>query len=134
MIQAGRPPAGRDFAGRAAGVASAPRKSGKLGRSHSGVHPRLIDKRVSTCREAVARVFDGATVMLGGFGNAGMPGQLIEALREQGARNLTIISNGAGTGPFALGLLFEAGRRRAHLDPLSPPSAAEFFGSFLAWQ
>ncbi len=63
----------------------------------------MIDKSLATCTEAVASVFDGATLMFGGFGNAGMPGQLIEALRAKGARDLVIISNGAGTGNFALG-------------------------------
>ncbi len=58
-------------------------------------------------------VFDGATVMFGGFGIAGVPGQLIEALRQQGARNLTVISNGAGRGEFALGGLLSDGRVRA---------------------
>ena len=64
----------------------------------------MIDKTVSDCRQAVAAITDGSSIMLGGFGNAGMPAQLIEALREHGARNLTIISNGAGTGDYALGV------------------------------
>ena len=49
----------------------------------------MIDKTLATCLEAVAPVFDGATVMLGGFGDVGMPGQLIEAVRIRGARDLT---------------------------------------------
>ena len=72
----------------------------------------MIDKTVQSCREAVAQVFDGASIMLGGFGNVGMPAQLIEALREQGSRDLTLISNGAGTGPYALGALVGEGRVR----------------------
>ena len=44
----------------------------------------MIDKTVATCIEAVANVFDGATIMFGGFGDPGVPGQLIEALRRQG--------------------------------------------------
>jgi 3-oxoadipate CoA-transferase alpha subunit len=72
----------------------------------------VINKQVATCREAVADVFDGATVMFGGFGSPGVPGQLIEALRQQGARNLTVIHNGAGSGDFALGGLFVDGRVR----------------------
>jgi acyl CoA:acetate/3-ketoacid CoA transferase alpha subunit len=86
----------------------------------------LIDKTLSTCREAVEKVFDGATIMFGGFGNAGMPGQLIEALREHGARDLTIVSNGAGTGPFALGSLFGDGLARKLIASFPAPSAAQF--------
>lgn len=63
----------------------------------------MIDKTVATCSEAVAQVFDGATIMFGGFGDPGVPGRLIEALRQQGATNLVVIHNGAGAGDFALG-------------------------------
>jgi 3-oxoadipate CoA-transferase alpha subunit len=86
----------------------------------------LIDKTLSSCKQAVSQVFDGATIMLGGFGNAGMPGQLIEALREQGAQNLTIISNGAGTGEFALGSLFGDGRVNKLIASFPSPSATLF--------
>ena len=86
----------------------------------------MIDKKLSSCREAVAPIADGATIMLGGFGNAGMPGQLIEALREQGAGNLTIISNGGGTGPYALGALFGDGRVKKLIASFPSPSAAQF--------
>ena len=72
----------------------------------------MIDKTVQRCADAVAGVFDGATIMIGGFGDPGVPGQLIEALREQGARELTIIHNGAGTGAFSLGGLVQDGRVR----------------------
>ena len=72
----------------------------------------MIDKTLKTCAEAVATVFDGATVMLGGFGDPGLPGQLIEALREQGAKDLWIIHNGGGQGDYALGGLMGDGRVR----------------------
>ena len=52
-----------------------------------------MNKIVSSTREAVADIFDGATVMIGGFGGAGRPQRLIEALLEQGARDLTCIAN-----------------------------------------
>ncbi|MCX7200394.1 MAG: 3-oxoacid CoA-transferase subunit A [Proteobacteria bacterium] len=91
----------------------------------------MIDKTLSTCREAVEKVFDGATIMFGGFGNAGMPGQLIEALREHGARDLTIVSNGAGTGPFALGSLFGDGLARKLIASFPAPSAAQFRERYL---
>lgn len=72
----------------------------------------MIDKTVPTCSEAVAQVFNGATVMIGGFGDPGVPGQLIEALRKQGTTNLTVVHNGSGGGDFALGGLILDGRVR----------------------
>ncbi len=91
----------------------------------------MIDKTLASCSEAVKSVFDGATVMLGGFGNPGMPGQLIEALRESGRRDLVIISNGAGTGDFALGALFGAGCARKWIGSFPSPSAKEFRERYL---
>ncbi len=72
----------------------------------------MIDKTVASCREAVAAVFDGATIMIGGFGDAGVPAQLLEALRQQGAKNLAVIHNGGGGEDFALGGLMLDGRVR----------------------
>ena len=91
----------------------------------------MIDKTLTSCSEAVKSVFDGATVMLGGFGNPGMPGQLIEALRESGRRDLVIVSNGAGTGDFALGALFGAGCARKWIGSFPSPSAKEFRERYL---
>ncbi len=59
---------------------------------------------------ALADVHDGATVMIGGFGNAGMPSLLIEALIAQGAGDLTIVCNNAGNGDEGLAALLKAGR------------------------
>ncbi|MGP4846009.1 3-oxoacid CoA-transferase subunit A [Marinobacter sp. 1Y8] len=56
----------------------------------------MINKVCDSLKSAVADVHDGAVVMIGGFGNSGIPLQLIEALRQQGARDLTIISNNSG--------------------------------------
>ncbi len=73
----------------------------------------MIDKTVATCDQAVKDVFDGATLMFGGFGSAGVPGRLIEALRRQGAKSLAIIQNGSGGGPeYGVGALFAEGRIR----------------------
>ena len=72
----------------------------------------MIDKTFDTLRAAVADVPDGATVMIGGFGNAGMPSALIDALIEQGARELTIVNNNAGNGETGLAALLKAGRVR----------------------
>ena len=72
----------------------------------------MIDKRVHTMAEALAGVADGATVMIGGFGGAGQPGELIDALIEQGAKDLTIVNNNAGNGETGLAALLQARRVR----------------------
>ncbi|KQW87264.1 3-oxoadipate CoA-transferase [Massilia sp. Root418] len=72
----------------------------------------MIDKTYESLQRAVADVHDGATVMIGGFGNAGMPSALIDALIEQGARELTIVNNNAGNGETGLAALLKAGRVR----------------------
>jgi 3-oxoadipate CoA-transferase alpha subunit len=61
-------------------------------------------------REAVAGIGDGATILVGGFGMAGMPTALIDALIVQGATGLTIVSNNAGNGDTGLAALLAAGR------------------------
>src|SRR6187401_929076 len=72
----------------------------------------MIDKIVSSVTAAVADVHDGATVMIGGFGTAGMPSELIEALIEQGARDLTVVNNNAGNGDTDLAALLKTKRVR----------------------
>jgi len=72
----------------------------------------MIDKRYASVAAALEGVADGATVMVGGFGAVGQPNVLIEALIEQGARDLTIVANNAGTGRVGLAKLMEAGRVR----------------------
>ena len=72
----------------------------------------MIDKIVDTVAEAVAGVQDGATVMISGFGGAGMPAALIDGLIAQGARDLTIVNNNAGNGETGLAALLKAGRVR----------------------
>ena len=70
----------------------------------------MINKRVGSPEEAVADVFDGAAIMVGGFGEAGSPGELIHALIDQGATDLTVISNNTGSGEVGLAALLKAGR------------------------
>jgi 3-oxoadipate CoA-transferase alpha subunit len=70
----------------------------------------MIDKTVASAAAAVADVFDGATVMIGGFGTAGMPAELIDALIAQGAKQLTIVNNNAGNGETGLAALLKAKR------------------------
>jgi 3-oxoadipate CoA-transferase, alpha subunit len=72
----------------------------------------MIDKRVRNLAEAVAGVADGAVVLCAGFGGAGLPDALCEALVEQGARDLTIVANNAGVGRTGLAALLAAGRVR----------------------
>ncbi len=70
----------------------------------------MLSKRVSSAAEAVADVFDGATVMIGGFGEAGSPVELIHALIDQGASELTVVSNNTGSGEVGLAALLKARR------------------------
>jgi 3-oxoadipate CoA-transferase alpha subunit len=70
----------------------------------------MIDKTVASAAAAVADVFDGATVMIGGFGTAGMPSELIDALIAQGAKQLTIVNNNAGNGETGVAALLKAKR------------------------
>ncbi|UHL65587.1 3-oxoacid CoA-transferase subunit A [Paralcaligenes sp. KSB-10] len=72
----------------------------------------MISKIFSSVREAVADMPDGSTVMVGGFGMAGQPLELIDALLEQGAKDLVIINNNAGNGDTGLAALLAAGQVR----------------------
>jgi len=72
----------------------------------------MIDKRCASIEAALEGIQDGATIMVGGFGAVGQPNRLIEALIDQGARDLTIVANNAGTGHVGLAKLMEAGRVR----------------------
>ena len=70
----------------------------------------MIDKQVASVSEAVEDLFDGATVMVGGFGEAGSPIELIHALIDQGATDLTVVNNNTGSGEVGLAALIKAGR------------------------
>ena len=72
----------------------------------------MIDKIVASTTAAVDGIPDGATVMIGGFGGAGMPHELIDALIAQGARDLVIVNNNAGNGETGLAALLKAKRVR----------------------
>ena len=72
----------------------------------------MIDKIAGSVAEALAGVQDGATVLIGGFGTAGIPGELIDGLITQGAKDLTIVNNNAGNGETGLAALLKAGRVR----------------------
>jgi len=72
----------------------------------------VIDKIVASAEAALADIPDGATILLGGFGNAGMPSELIDALIAQGAKDLTIVNNNAGNADAGLAALLAAKRVR----------------------
>jgi 3-oxoacid CoA-transferase subunit A len=66
-----------------------------------------MDKRVANADTAIARIQDGATIMMGGFGLCGIPENLIDALRRKGTKDLTVISNNAGVDDFGIGILLQ---------------------------
>jgi 3-oxoadipate CoA-transferase, alpha subunit len=72
----------------------------------------MIDKRVRTLREAIDGIKDGATILVGGFGDTGAPFELLHAVRDLGVKDLTIVSNNAGNGYVGIAALLEAGMVR----------------------
>lgn len=72
----------------------------------------MIDKLCPNVEAALAGIEDGATIMIGGFGGAGQPAELIDALIAQGAKDLVIVNNNAGNGDYGLAALLETGRVR----------------------
>ena len=74
-----------------------------------------MNKVVSSAEEAIRDIFDGATIMVGGFGLCGIPENLIRALVKKGVKNLTTISNNVGVDGFGMGLLLSNGQIRKHI-------------------
>lgn len=72
----------------------------------------MIDKIARSAGEALEGIADGSTVLIGGFGEAGNPTELVHALIEQGARDLVVVNNNAGNGEIGLARLIQAGRVR----------------------
>ena len=72
----------------------------------------MIDKIAASVAQALAGIADGATVMIGGFGTAGIPNELIDGLIAQGAGDLTVVNNNAGNGDTGLAALLATGRVR----------------------
>ncbi len=66
-----------------------------------------MDKRIASADAAIAKLTDGATILMGGFGLCGIPEHLIAAVRRKGAKNLTVVSNNAGVDDFGIGLLLQ---------------------------
>lgn len=72
----------------------------------------MINKIADSVAQALSGVKDGDTVLIGGFGTAGIPNELIDGLIEQGARDLTVVNNNAGNGDVGLAALLKTGRVR----------------------
>jgi 3-oxoadipate CoA-transferase alpha subunit len=72
----------------------------------------LINKIAPSIQEALSAISDGSTILIGGFGTAGNPNELINALIEQGARDLTVVNNNAGNAEAGLAALLKTGRVR----------------------
>ncbi|NNU44446.1 3-oxoacid CoA-transferase subunit A [Ramlibacter montanisoli] len=72
----------------------------------------MIDKIAPSIAEALAGVKDGSTVLIGGFGTSGIPGELIDGLIAQGAKDLTVVNNNAGNADYGLAALLKSGRVR----------------------
>jgi 3-oxoadipate CoA-transferase, alpha subunit len=72
----------------------------------------MIDKIASSVADALSGTADGSTILIGGFGTAGIPNELIDGLIDHGARELTVVNNNAGNGDTGLARLLKAGRVR----------------------
>jgi 3-oxoadipate CoA-transferase alpha subunit len=89
----------------------------------------MVDKTVASPEAAVADIRDGATVMIGGFGPAGQPAALIDALIAQGARDLTVVNNNAGNGETGLAALLKARRVRKIICSFPRQADSQVFDS-----
>lgn len=87
----------------------------------------MINKIVDTMAEAVADLHDGASIMISGFGDAGAPAELIEAVIDHGATDLTIISNNAGAGEVGIAALVKANKVRKVICSFPRQAASHHF-------
>ena len=87
----------------------------------------MIDKRVANLAAAVAGIEDGATVLVGGFGDAGVPNDLVQALVEQGAKDLTLVGNGAISEVVGHGRLIAEGRVRKFIASFPKGRGSKLF-------
>lgn len=87
----------------------------------------MIDKTVATALEAIADLRDGAAIMISGFGDAGAPAELIQAVVQHGATDLTVISNNAGSGEIGIAALVKAGRVRKVICSFPRMAASHHF-------
>ena len=87
----------------------------------------MIDKTVDTLHEAVSVIPDGATVLISGFGESGNPTELVHALIDHGAKDLTVVNNNAGNGNVGLAALLESGNVRKIVCSFPRSSASHVF-------
>lgn len=87
----------------------------------------MIDKQVATLEQAIAGVRSGSSILVGGFGDIGVPLRLIDALLETDVRDLTIVANNAGTGEKGLALLFKHGRVSRLIASFPQQAGADHF-------
>ena len=87
----------------------------------------MINKIVRSVADALTDVKDGATVLIGGFGTAGIPSELIEGLIAQGAKDLTIVNNNAGNGEVGVAALLKTGRVRKIICSFPRQSDSQIF-------
>ena len=93
----------------------------------------MIDKRVASLTDAVADIKDGSTVLVSGFGGAGSPIDLLHALLDQGAKDLTLVSNNAGNGHVGMAALIEAGRVAKIMCSFPRSSQSHVFNWSTSW-
>ena len=87
----------------------------------------MIDKTIGSLREAVSVIGDGAVVLISGFGESGNPTELVHALIDHGARDLTVVNNNAGNGHVGLAALLESGLVRKIVCSFPRSTASEVF-------
>lgn len=87
----------------------------------------MVDKTVASAIDAIADLRDGAAIMISGFGDAGAPAELIQAVVEHGATDLTVISNNAGSGEVGIAALMKAGRVRKVICSFPRMAASHHF-------
>ena len=87
----------------------------------------MIDKTIDSLREAVSVIGDGAVVLISGFGESGNPTELVHALIDHGARDLTVVNNNAGNGHVGLAALLESGLVRKIVCSFPRSTASEVF-------
>jgi 3-oxoadipate CoA-transferase alpha subunit len=90
----------------------------------------MIDKRVATLSDAVEGIRDGSTVLVGGFGNSGVPVELVHALLEQGASDLTVVTNNAGSGETDIAALIREHRVRKIICSYPRSAGSVWFEEF----
>ena len=95
----------------------------------------MLDKICASLEEAVAPIQDGAVILVSGFGDSGIPFELMGAVMDKGVRNLTIVSNNAGTHETGIAGLIKAGRvRKVVCSHPRPPNAQTFASAYRAGQ